>query len=242
MNPYLTDDNKPSDLLLSTLDYYGVSLDNFKAMTDEQVKALVKRFNDVLNDGKISSNYRPKSEGNKYIRNESFILPRQEYTSNAPHDSGSFSRYFSLDAWWAERVKKLPESVQKTFPFLIVAKASKSEREKGLENIPHGLMRRMRPDADDNKPTGLNKESRFAPVIRGNIHPTVKPLKIMSYLVTLGSREGDIVLDPFIGSGTTAIACAMLNRKWIGIEINHEYAEIARKRLEPWLRQTKLVA
>ena len=68
-----------------------------------------------------------------------------------------------------------------------------------------------------------------------NVHPTVKPLSLMSYLVTLGSREGDVVLDPFVGSGTTAIACELLNRKWIGIELCKEYAEIARARIKPYL-------
>ena len=62
-------------------------------------------------------------------------------------------------------------------------------------------------------------------------HPTTKPLKLMSYLITLGSREGDIVLDPFMGSGTTGIACKLLNREFIGCEINKEYFEIARKRI-----------
>ena len=65
-----------------------------------------------------------------------------------------------------------------------------------------------------------------------NIHPTVKPLKLMSYLVVLGSRESDVVLDPFLGSGTTAIACRMLNRNYIGIEISEEYCKIAEARLK----------
>ena len=64
-----------------------------------------------------------------------------------------------------------------------------------------------------------------------NVHPTVKPLKLISYLVILGSRENDIVLDPFVGSGTTAISAKILNRNFIGIEINPDYVEIAKKRL-----------
>ena len=66
---------------------------------------------------------------------------------------------------------------------------------------------------------------------KGNFHPTVKPIKLMSYLITLGSREGDIILDPFVGSGTTCISANILNRKWIGIEINNEYCKIASARL-----------
>ena len=52
----------------------------------------------------------------------------------------------------------------------------------------------------------------------------------MSYLITLGSREGDIILDPFFGSGTTALACQLLSRKCVGIEIEEKYCEIATKR------------
>ena len=72
-------------------------------------------------------------------------------------------------------------------------------------------------------------------------HPTVKPLKLMSYLITMGSREGDIVLDPFCGSGTVLIAAHELHRKWIGIELNPDYVEIANQRLRPHKEQTRLL-
>ena len=49
------------------------------------------------------------------------------------------------------------------------------------------------------------------------------------------TKEGDIVLDPFIGSGTTAVVCERLNRRWIGIEINPEYCEIAKQRIQDYL-------
>jgi site-specific DNA-methyltransferase (adenine-specific) len=64
-----------------------------------------------------------------------------------------------------------------------------------------------------------------------NIHPTVKPINLLSYLVTLGSRKNDIILDPFCGSGSTCIAAYILNRKYIGIEIMPEYIKIAEKRI-----------
>lgn len=87
-------------------------------------------------------------------------------TWEAYNDSGSASRYFYC------------------------AKASKKDREEGLNNLPDGLLRRMRPDKDDNNPTGLNKEGRFAPVVRKNIHPTVKPTSLMQYLVRLVTKAG----------------------------------------------------
>jgi len=62
----------------------------------------------------------------------------------------------------------------------------------------------------------------------------------MKYLIKLVSREGAIVLDPFVGSGTTAIACLKLNRKFIGIEKEEEYIKIANARIKPFLSQKKL--
>lgn len=73
-----------------------------------------------------------------------------------------------------------------------------------------------------------------------NIHSTVKPLKLMSYLITLGSREGDTVLDPFCGSGTSCLAAKKLKRNPIGIEREKEYVEIARARLESDKQVTSL--
>ena len=60
----------------------------------------------------------------------------------------------------------------------------------------------------------------------------VKPLALMRWLVKLVARPGDTVLDPFAGSGTTGIACAMDGREFIGIEREAEYIEIARRRIE----------
>jgi site-specific DNA-methyltransferase (adenine-specific) len=62
-------------------------------------------------------------------------------------------------------------------------------------------------------------------------HPTQKPVSIIRRMIISATNEGDIVLDPFIGSGTTAVACKELNRKCIGYEINPEYCEVARSRL-----------
>ncbi|MDI9576986.1 MAG: site-specific DNA-methyltransferase, partial [Thermoproteota archaeon] len=64
-----------------------------------------------------------------------------------------------------------------------------------------------------------------------NFHPTVKPLKLMSYLITLGSRPNDLVLDPFCGSGTTCLAAKMLGRNYIGIEKEAEYVVLAENRV-----------
>lgn len=63
-------------------------------------------------------------------------------------------------------------------------------------------------------------------------HPTIKPLEIIQNLIINSSNENDVVLDPFLGSGTTAVACVNTNRHYIGFEINESYFDISCKRLE----------
>ena len=63
-------------------------------------------------------------------------------------------------------------------------------------------------------------------------HPTIKPLELVEKHIRHSTNEGDVVLDPFIGSGTTALACKHLNRKYIGFEINERFYKIATDRLE----------
>jgi site-specific DNA-methyltransferase (adenine-specific) len=59
-----------------------------------------------------------------------------------------------------------------------------------------------------------------------NTHITVKPVALIEHLIRLFSKEGSLVVDPFLGSGTTALACKKTNRRCIGIELNKEYYEI----------------
>lgn len=82
--------------------------------------------------------------------------------------------------------------------FFYVAKASRSERNKGLER---------------------------------NIHPTVKPVQLMRYLIRLVVPKGGVVLDPFLGSGTTAVAAIEEGVEWIGCERDPEYVEIIKARV-----------
>ena len=68
-------------------------------------------------------------------------------------------------------------------------------------------------------------------------HPTVKPLLIIDKLLKLGSKKNDLVLDAFLGSGTTAVACEDLKRRWVGIEKEEKYCEIAAKRIDAIIKQ-----
>lgn len=71
---------------------------------------------------------------------------------------------------------------------------------------------------------------RFMPVL-DRVHPNEKPLELVAHFIQLHTHPGDLILDPFCGSGTTLVAAKKLDRKFIGIDISPEYCEIARARL-----------
>ena len=80
-------------------------------------------------------------------------------------------------------------------------------------------------------------ENCKSPIWKGSLdskthHPTEKPLWLFKKLINASSNEFQIVLDPFLGSGTTLVACKELKRNGIGIEINEKYCEIAKRRLQ----------
>jgi len=122
--------------------------------------------------------------------------------------------------------------------FFYCAKASQAERNAGLEDSePKWIDETRKP----NSIGGNNPRNRGARADM-NFHPTVKPLKLMQYLVRLTKTPtGGIVLDPFMGSGTTGCACALEGREFIGIEKEAEYVEIAEKRIAYWSKQPRLV-
>lgn len=72
------------------------------------------------------------------------------------------------------------------------------------------------------------------------IHPTQKPIRLIERLLALVTQPGDVVLDPFSGSCSTAIACVNTNREYIGFEIDKEYYEAGTKRLNDVLSNPRL--
>lgn len=105
--------------------------------------------------------------------------------------------------------------------FFYTAKASRSEREAGLdgmEQVKAGAMTgaEYREDRPTNHP------------MRANHHPTVKPIDLMRYMVRLVTPPGGVVLDPFMGSGSTGCGAMLEGMRFIGIDIAPEYVEIAR--------------
>tara|TARA_E500000331_G_C17246487_1_gene709293 strand:+ start:583 stop:2265 length:1683 start_codon:yes stop_codon:yes gene_type:complete len=113
------------------------------------------------------------------------------------------------------------------------AKPSRSERETGLDDLQskkgHEAVHRKEGTAGlDNPRAGAG---RTASEVK-NFHPTVKPTKLMAWLCRLLTPKGGIVLDTFLGSGTTGVSASMEGFKFIGTEMNPEYCDIALQRIK----------
>ena len=87
---------------------------------------------------------------------------------------------------------------------------------------------------------GTSNIIKIPNIIGKKQHPTEKPIKLMEILIENSSNEGDLVLDPFMGSGSTAKAADNLSRKFIGIELDNSYFEIAKERIENHTQQQEL--
>lgn len=149
--------------------------------------------------------------------------------------------------------ESLPNNIKMTFPFMQVPKPSKSERNFAMKEKVGVFNQRPRredgtiiykethpeewkaamallPRKEKTSKGAAQEKIQDGTEYKGNIHPTIKPVKLMSYIITLFTREGDWVLDPFLGSGTTGVASKLINRNFVGIEREQEYMEIAQER------------
>jgi len=132
-------------------------------------------------------------------------------------DEGHVSRYFL----------NLPPDTNR---FFYSAKASRSERSKGCENLPEHIAGGMSGTADKKLKTGSGNERNNK---ASNFHPTVKSLSLIKYLCTLLKQpQNTLILDLFAGSGTMGVACEQLKIPYILIEKEPEYCDIIRARVK----------
>jgi site-specific DNA-methyltransferase (adenine-specific) len=121
--------------------------------------------------------------------------------------------------------------------FFYIAKASRAEREAGLEGVELKIGGGMKGTEDGTLLTGSGNERN---PLRANHHPTVKPIALMRHLVRLVTPKGGTVLDPFMGSGSTGCAAMMEGMRFVGIDITAEYVDIAERRILHWLNQNPM--
>lgn len=163
------------------------------------------------------------NNGNSSFKAENALYadadPRGRFPSNVMHDG-------------SDSIKELFEDKSRYF---YCAKTSKVERNQGLDNLPTKKASSMpgRRNPDDMKDSKIDNDvtGRFV-TQKKNIHPTVKPIKLMKYLCRLITPKGGTVLDPFMGSGSTGMAAKEENFEFVGIEKEEEYFNIATARIE----------
>lgn len=114
----------------------------------------------------------------------------------------------------------IPRQVSRIF---YCPKVSRGERDAGCDQLPARTLD-LFPRAHEESPPGRAR----------NPHPTVKPLALMRWLVRLLTPPGGLVLDPFCGSGTTGAATVLEDRRFLGVDVEPEYARIARARIAHW--------
>ena len=115
--------------------------------------------------------------------------------------------------------------------FFYCPKASRSEREAGLRHLPPRTVDPSRAEGTPGRESPRTGAGRSGES-RRNHHATVKPVDLMRWLVRLVCPPGGIVLEPFAGSGTTLVACALEGVDCLGMELDADYVEIARARVE----------
>lgn len=109
--------------------------------------------------------------------------------------------------------------------FFYTAKASQTERNWGLDGFDDSIV-------TDGRTKPIDNAFNRGETKRKNIHPTVKPIDLMRYLVRLVTPRGGICLDPFMGSGTTAVACKAEKFNYVGCELDEEYIKISEARIK----------
>jgi site-specific DNA-methyltransferase (adenine-specific) len=125
----------------------------------------------------------------------------------------------------------LPERAKR---YYYCPKVNKKEREAGLEGFPHRTPSEIRGCKEG--ASGLSSAAAGACRTYGakNHHPTIKPIALMRYLCRLACPEDGIILDPFMGSGSTGIGAALEGFSFIGMEQDPEYKAIADARIAHW--------
>ena len=123
--------------------------------------------------------------------------------------------------------------------FFYVAKVSSKERNLGLGDDFENLKVETNISGLDNKPR-LNGTIRETPIKKNN-HPTLKPINLMTYLCRLVTPKNGIILDPFMGSGSTGIAALLEEFRFVGMEMDSGYFKIAEKRIESYEKYRDLL-
>lgn len=209
---------KVSKITVSHNDEHGEeTIENWECHDDCPIKVLDEQSGESKSSASIRNN-KKRNEDNIYGGGKG--IPQVSLESNFS-DTGGASRFF------------------------YVAKASKSERNFGLEGFEEktsGSLNFRNPESSGRSEDAPSIENMGGLTQkRTNFHPTVKPVKLMQYLVRMITPPNGTVLDPFAGSGTTGVACKIDGFNFVGLELSEEYAKIAQARIDVFVEEKELI-
>jgi len=196
----------------------GINIDECRVETNPEVDDMLKEVERVQRDE--SNVWSNKNSGFKKENNNLTGVPiKGRYPANVMHDGSEVVQDILADK----------------ARYFYCAKASKKDRDEGLNEFQYkqssSMSGRRKPENMSDYKIDNDVTGRFV-TERKNIHPTVKPTDLMKYLCTLVTPKEGIVLDPFMGSGSTGKAALQKGFRFVGIEMNEEYFEIACSRIE----------
>ena len=183
---------------------------------------------------------------------EAAAAQRVSHTSWSEQSPSTFTRSGDLDAsvnryvassqqgrWPAnlivdEHVAAVLDAQYGASRFFYVPKPDGTERDAGLDDMPRATGGEATGRKDGSAGLNSPRAGACAGGGRRNTHPTVKPIDLMRYLCRLVTPRGGVVLDPFVGSGTTGCAAALEGFGFVGIDLEPQHIEIARRRIAWW--------
>lgn len=235
----------------------GINIDGCRVETQDKIPSTSNpnirsgSFNTQY-EGRDHEQYNPSPLGrwpaNLILDEEAAkVLDEQTEGTRASKPSATGGKFKAAGAFPIESNPVKHEDSGGASRFFYVAKASKNERNEGLEHLPersalimNGTRRRC-PKHDGAVVSGGNVYTCGCPILYDqeresvgakNNHPTVKPIKLMTYLCRLITPPNGIVLDPFMGSGSTGVAAVKEGFGFVGIERESAYFEICKARIE----------
>jgi site-specific DNA-methyltransferase (adenine-specific) len=219
--------NKNNELIVMALENFtnriicGDSIKLMKKISDDSIDAIVTdppyglNKNGIANDEDLSTFYNILPECYRVLKNDSFFITFFS-TKFLPKLflNNPFSYFWQIILYCPLGSVNSPVGFTKYMSCFIFKKNKPKVAKSNKDIFEHIKGTRM-----------IEPDEGFID------HPTPKPKHFIKEILGMFTKENDIVLDPFVGSGSTAMACKQTNRRFIGFEINPDYVEIARKRL-----------
>ena len=222
----------------------GINIDGCRIGTEEKISGRVRTNNTETYNGawQEEDDYEQHTEGRfpaNIIFDESAASMLDEQSGLSKSSKAKANRKsYDGSSYEMTRINGVDEGFNDqggASRFFYVAKVSKSERNMGLDGFEEKESNSIGSTYAGNQTTskiGGNPDKPTEP--KKNTHPTLKPVQLMAYLCRLVTPVGGIVLDPFMGSGSTGISACLEGFRFIGMEMNEEYFTIASARIEAY--------